>query len=463
MNQLEHRFLSDAEKKAFDPVHRQTLRFNISRYDAAVKRGKKQYINLELAKKRAARQKEQVINNLDQYLIEFESRFTARGGKVIWANDAKDAVEEIVRILTFRGVKNVVKSKSMITEELELNDELQANGMNVLETDLGEYIVQLDNDKPYHIITPVMHKSKEDIAALFHKKFDLDPESTPEEITAFVRKLLREKFVQADAGITGANFLIADTGSVVLTENEGNGAMSVSWPKVHIAIAGIEKVIPKMNDLQTFLPLLATHGTGQQITVYNSILSGPKKGYEKDGPEEMFVILLNNGRTNLLAKIEQRDALRCIKCGACLNVCPIYKNIGGHAYNTTYSGPIGSIITPHLKGMEYKHLSFASTLCGKCTEECPVKIPIHKNLLQNRRDAVSEGFRTKQEKQVMKWYQTFMSRRKLLNAFSPAIKNIGLAMFFKKSWGSRRALPKFNEASFNQQWRKQLKTAAKQK
>jgi L-lactate dehydrogenase complex protein LldF len=447
-------FLAAAEKKAFDPVHRQTLRFNIAKYDAAVLRGKQQYINLEHAKKRAARQKEQSINNLEQHLIEFESRFTARGGKVIWAGDAKEAVAEIVKILTTRGVRNVVKSKSMITEELELNDMLQANGINVLETDLGEYIVQLDNDKPYHIITPVMHKSKKDIAALFHQKFGLSPESSAEEITQFVRKLLREKFVQADAGITGANFLISDTGSIVLTENEGNGALSVSWPKMHIAIAGIEKVIPSIHDLHYFLPLLATFGTGQQLTVYNSIISGPMRGKETDGPQEMFVVLLDNGRTNLLACPEQRAALRCIKCGACLNVCPVYKNIGGHAYDTTYSGPIGSIITPHLKGMEYKHLSFASTLCGKCTDECPVKIPIHKHLLLNRRDAVAQGHFAPNEKRMMKGYKMAMTKRKWLNAFSPAMKNLGLKLFFKKSWGTRRAIPKFTEHSFNQQWRK---------
>lgn len=454
MNNLQRQFLTSAERRAFDPVHRQTLRFNISRYNAAVLRGKQQYRDIEMARKRAARQKEECVNNLERYLIDFESRFTARGGKVIWANDAAEAVSEIGRILISRGVRNVVKSKSMITEELELNEALQAHGITVLETDLGEYIVQLDGDKPYHIITPVMHKSKKDIAELFHRKFNLNPESSAEEITSFVRGLLREKFVQADAGITGANFLVADTGSVVLTENEGNGVMTMSWPRIHIAIAGIEKVIPSLPDLHTFLPLLATMGTGQKITVYNSIVSGARRSGEQDGPEEMYVVLLDNGRTNLLAKKEQREALRCIKCGACLNVCPVYKNIGGHAYGTVYSGPIGSIITPHLKGMEYKHLSFASTLCGKCTEECPVKISIHKMLLLNRRDAVKQGHGTRQEKMVMTGYKKIMTRRKMLNIFTPGMKNLGLKLFFRKSWGTRRSLPRFTEQSFNQQYRK---------
>jgi L-lactate dehydrogenase complex protein LldF len=454
MNTAHRKFLDDAENKSFDPVHRQTLRFNIGKYEAAVQRGLTQYSNIENARRYAAKQKEICINNLEQQLITFESRFTARGGRVVWAHDAKEAVNAIVRILKTHGVKNVVKSKSMITEELELNAVLQGNGMNVLETDLGEYIVQLDNDRPYHIITPVMHKSKKDIAELFHKKFGLKPDSTAEEITAYVREKLREKFIQADAGITGANFLIADTGSVLLTENEGNGMMSVSWPRIHIAIAGIEKVIPSIKDLQVFLPLLATMGTGQKITVYNSIISGSVRAGEGDGPREMFVVILDNGRTNLLQKPEQRAALRCIKCGACLNYCPVYKNIGGHAYGTTYSGPIGSIITPHLKGMEYKHLSFASSLCGKCTEVCPVKIPIHKILLLNRRDAVQQGHRTIQEKRVMTGYKKVMSRRRMLNGFSSGMKNLGLNLFFKKSWGSRRALPHFNGPSFNQEWQK---------
>ncbi len=450
MSSKQSRFLADAEKRAFDPVHRQTLHYNISKYNAAVVNGKKQYINLELAKQRAARQKEQCINNLEHYLVDFESHFMANGGKVIWASNAKEAVTEILKILNARYVRNVVKSKSMITEELELNEALRGNGINVLETDLGEYIVQLDDDKPYHIITPVMHKSKKDIALIFEKKFGLDPESSAEDITAFVRGLLREKFQQADAGITGANFLIADTGSVVLTENEGNGVMSVSWPDIHIVIAGIEKVIPSINDLDIYLPLLATMGTGQKITVYNSVISGPRRQGETDGPQEMYVVLLDNGRTNLLARHEQRGALRCIKCGACLNVCPVYKNIGGHAYGTVYSGPIGSIITPHLKGMEYKHLSFASTLCGKCTEECPVKIPIHKILLLNRRDAVREGYTEKTERMVMKGYRRIMTNRGLLNVFTPGMKNFGMHYFFRKSWGNRRALPRFTGASFNQ-------------
>lgn len=450
-------FLKKAEKKAFDLDHRKTIRFNIGKYDAAVAKGKTQYTELELAKMRAAKIKDQVVNNLDKYLLEFESNFESRGGKVLWAKDAAEAIQYIQDIFEKRAVKKVVKMKSMITEELELNEALEKKEIEVLETDLGEYIVQLDNDKPYHIITPVMHKSKQDIAELFNKKFGTDVNLSAEELTGYVRELLRKKFVEADAGITGANFLVADTGSVALTENEGNGVMSVSWPKVHISIAGIEKLIPSMKDFDLFWPLLATHGTGQRMTVYNSLVSGPKKSDEKNGPEEMFVILLDNGRSNLLAKKEQRSALRCIRCGACLNVCPVYKNIGGHTYGTTYSGPIGSIISPHLRGMHFKHLSYASSLCGMCTQECPVKIPIHEILLLNRRDSVNQGHNKKSEAYVIKGYKMVMKNRWMINSATPAMKRMFMATFVKKSWGPRRDLPPFREKSFNKYWRTKKK------
>ena len=245
--------------------------------------GKDQYADLELAKQRAANLKWKVINDLDKYLIEFEANFIRRGGKVIWAQNSAEAVLEIIAIMNRANARTVVKSKSMTTEEIHLNDALEKAGIESLETDLGEYIVQLRHEHPYHIVTPAMHLSKEDVAKTFNKEFNLPIESTPKEITAFVRKKLRAKYQSADVGITGANFLIADTGGVCVTENEGNAALSIAFPKIHIAIAGIEKLIPSFTDLDLFWPLLATHGTGQNITVYNSITTGPKQNDEKDG------------------------------------------------------------------------------------------------------------------------------------------------------------------------------------
>jgi L-lactate dehydrogenase complex protein LldF len=452
--EIYNKFVSDSEIKSFDKEHRRKLNFNISKYDTAVIKGKEQYKNLELAKRRAANLKHRVINNLDKYLIEFESNFTKRGGKVIWALDAEQAMKEIVDILKKYDVKNLVKSKSMITEEIELNEVLKHHKIDSLETDLGEYIVQIAGERPYHIITPVMHKSKEDVAKLFNEKFNTPIDMTPTEIAGFVRKLLREKFVHADAGITGANFLVADIGAVLVTENEGNAMMSVSFPKVHIAIVGIEKIIPSIQDLDLFLPLLATHGTGQNITVYNSLLTGPQQEGEVDGPVDMYVVLLNNKRTEVLKRKEQRRALSCIRCGACLNGCPIYKSIGGHAYGTTYSGPIGAVIAPLMNGLsDYKHLSFASSLCGKCTEVCPVKIPLHELLLENRKDAVKEVKPAMFERLTMWGWKKLMLNRKFMDLGSVNLKNKALKMVFSKPWGPRREVPTLAEKSFHNLWK----------
>ena len=453
MSEIKNKFLSDSKEKAFDLKHRQTVNFNIGKYNEAVKIGLDQYSDLEKARKRAANLKHKVINDLDKFLIEFEKNFIRRGGKVIWAQNAKEAQKEILYILKKHSAKVVVKSKSMTTEEIDLNEYLKKHKIDSIETDLGEYIVQLAGEKPYHIVTPAMHKSKEDIAKLFNEKFGISVESTPEEMTAFVRSLLREKFITADVGITGANFLIADTGAVALTENEGNGLMSISFPKIHIAVAGIEKLIPSLVDLHTFWPLLSSHGTGQMVTVYNSILTGPKQNGEIDGPEEMYVILLDNNRTEVMKNTKQRRALSCIRCGACLNVCPVYRNIGGHTFGTTYSGPIGSVITPFMNGFkDYQHLSFASTLCGSCTEICPVKINLHELLLYNRNEVVKRKYTTAGEKFVVKSWKRIMMKRWRLDAVGAGTKNVAIKLFFNKSWGKKRVLPEIKEKSFKQIW-----------
>lgn len=452
MSEAAQKFIKSSKLKAFDQEHRETLNFNIGKYNQTFRNGLEQYTDLDLARQRAANIKRKAINDLDKYLIEFEQHFTQNGGKVLWAVDAEEANKEILRIFKEKAVKKVVKSKSMTTEEIEINAVLEKNGIESVETDLGEYIVQLADEKPYHIVTPAMHKSKQDVADLFHQKFDWDKNLSAEEMTAKVRTKLRDKFYSADAGITGANFLIADTGSIALTENEGNGILSMAFPRVHIIVAGIEKMIPSINDLAIMWPLLSTHGTGQHVTVYNSIITGGKREKE-EGPEETYVILLNNKRTEVLKQEEQSVALSCIRCGACLNVCPVYKNIGGHAYNTTYTGPIGSVISPWLLGMkDYKHLSFASSLCGACTEVCPVKIPLHDMLLKNRKDAVDQKLTTFPERTLVKSWEKVMLKRKLLDLFGGGVKNILASLFFKKAWGNKRNLPKIAEKSFNKRW-----------
>lgn len=454
MHQTASTFLEESEKKASDLGHRRTINFNIGKYNTAVKAGKQQFTDLLTARERAKNIKWRALEHLDKYLEDFEMHFTKRGGKVIWAENAKQVQEEILAICQAKQCKSIVKSKSMATEEVHLNHFLAEQGIECVETDLGEYIQQLDGEPPYHIVTPAMHKSKEDVAQLFAEKLGTAPDLTPEQLTQVAREKLRQKYLQAEIGITGANFIIADTGSIAISENEGNARLSTAFPKTHIVLVGIEKVLPSINDLALFWPLLATYGTGQQVTVYNSIFSGPRQEGEVDGPEEMYVILMDNGRTNILEDTEARESLYCIRCGSCLNACPVYKNIGGHSYGTTYSGPIGAVITPYLKDMNsFGHLSYASSLCGNCTEVCPVRINLHELLLHNRHKAVEENYTSGGEKMAwFAWKQASLSR-KMMNMVSGKVKNIFMKRFFAKAWGQDRDLPVFAPKSFNQLWK----------
>jgi len=446
-------FIAKSTIKAADLEHRRKINFNISKYNAVVPIGKQQFSDVMLAREKAKNRKWEAIEHLDRYLEEFERKITARGAKVIWAENAQEALEEIGKICKAKNCKTLVKSKSMVTEEIHLNPYLESMGIESVETDLGEYIQQLDGEAPYHIVTPAMHKSKEDVARLFADKLGTPSGLSPEELTLVARKILRDKYVEAEIGVTGANFIVADIGGIAVTENEGNARLSCAWPKTHIVIVGIEKVIPSIQDLSLFWPLLSTYGTGQKITVYNTIVSGPKQVNETDGPEEMYVILLDNGRTNLLANPTAREALYCIRCGACLNACPIYKNIGGHAYEATYSGPIGSVITPYLSGMdEYKHMSYASSLCGNCTEVCPVRINLHELLLDNRHEAVAQGSSTLAERIAWKAWKTASLNRGMMNMGNGKMKNWVVNKVFK-GWTAHRSDLDFSQKTFNELWK----------
>ena len=446
-------FKEAAEKKAFDLEHRKRINFNIGKYKAAVANGFNQYGDLPLARVRAATIKRKVVENLERYLLEWETNFKRNGGKVIWAQDTEEALNEIHTILKKYNTKSVVKSKSMVTEEIKLNEYLTHNGIEAVETDLGEYIQQLDGEPPYHIVTPAMHKSKEDVAKLFHEKLGTPINYTPQELTLKAREILRQKYVEAEAGITGANFLLADIGGVHILENEGNARLSAAFPKVHIVVTGIEKLLPSVNDLSLFVPLLSTFGTGQKLCNYNTVYTGPRKGDEQDGPAEMYVILLDNGRSTLLDEVPQREALACIRCGSCLNACPVYKNIGGHTYGKAYSGPIGSVITPYLSGFkDYVHLSYASSLCGNCTEVCPVNIDLHKFLLYNRQKAVLEDS-SFTEKTAWKLWRKAMLNRGMMNKGTAGLKNGVFRMVFGKTWDKHRSPLSFSSKTFNQQWK----------
>ena len=448
-------FIAKSTIKAADLEHRRKINFNIGKYNAVVPIGKKQFSNVMLARERAKNRKWDAIEHLDKYLEEFERKITARGAKVIWAENADDALEAIGQICKEKKCKTLVKSKSMVTEEIHLNNYLASIGINSVETDLGEYIQQLDGEAPYHIVTPAMHKSKEDVAKLFAEKLGTPSGLTPEALTLVARKILRDKYTEAEVGVTGANFIIADVGGIAITENEGNARLSCAWPKTHIVVVGLEKMIPSIQDLSLFWPLLATYGTGQQVTVYNTVVTGPRQGDELDGPEEMYVILLDNGRTKLLANPTAREALYCIRCGACLNACPVYKNIGGHAYETTYSGPIGKVITPHLSGMDdYKHLSYASSLCGNCTEVCPVRINLHELLLENRHESVVKGSSSVAERIAWKIWKTASLNRSMMNMGNGKLKNWVVNKVFT-GWTAHRSNLDFSQKTFNELWKEQ--------
>ena len=384
-------FKKSSQKLTADLDHRARIQKALRGYETKRRENGDRFQSWAQARDAASAVKWEAVNHLDKYLTEFSDKLEARGAKVFWASDGDRAREHIVELIRSKGARRIIKSKTMTSEEIHLNDALEAAGFEVAESDLGEYIVQLRSEPPYHLVFPAMHLTRGQISDIFQEKLGSEATDSPEELTMIARGVMREKYCTADIGISGANFAIAETGMISITENEGNARLTTSLPRVHIVIVGIEKVLPKLEDLALFLPMLATAGAGQALTCYNTMLGGPRGEDDVDGPEEMHVILLDNRRTELLADPEQRDALHCIRCGACLNVCPIFKNVGGHSYGTTYQGPIGSVITPHLRGLqEWKHLSYASSLCGACTETCPVKIDLHHHLLHNRRNAMKE-------------------------------------------------------------------------
>ena len=333
--------------------------------------------------------KDETLAHLDRYLEEFASNAERAGARMHWARDGHEVSNIIIGLLQKRSAKRVVKSKSMATEEIHLNAALEGAGIETVETDLGEWIIQLAHETPSHIVVPAIHKSKKHIADLFVEKIGIEPTDDVAKLTSAARRVLRQRFAEADAGISGVNFGVAETGTILILENEGNIRLTTSLPKIHIAVMGIEKVIPRFADLDVFLKLLPRSGTGQQLTAYQSLLTGTKKRPGDEGPEELHIILMDNGRSRMLAHPVTRQSLACIRCGACLNACPVYQQIGGHAYGSVYPGPIGAVITPQLIGIsKATQLPYASSLCGACREVCPVKIDIPALLLHLRSEIV---------------------------------------------------------------------------
>jgi len=463
------RFLRDSAEKSADLVHREIIRKNMESYDAGHLKGRDRFKDWEAARRRCQEIKREAVNHLDQYLLQFEENVIARGGHVFWAEDSEQACAYICELAQRHGVKTVVKSKSMVTEEIELAPALGKLGIKVWETDLGEYIVQLRHEPPYHIVTPAMHLNRGQIRDLFREQLGEDvPDADPQKLVALARRKLRQAFFAAEMGISGANFIVADSGAVAISTNEGNGRLSTSLPRVHVAVTGIEKVIPRLTDLATLWPVLATSGTGQPVTTYGTLLGGPRRAGEADGPEEFHVVLVDNGRSRLLANAEEREVLHCIRCGACLNICPVYRHIGGHSYGTIYPGPIGSVLTPHLRGSEFAHLSSASSLCGACTSVCPVRIDLHHHLLHNRRDFASAGQTKWRERMMFKMWRAAMARPRLY-AMGGELMRCSLRVLYAlglggsvfdpmRVWRRGRAPVPLPKESFRSLWKKEAKS-----
>jgi L-lactate dehydrogenase complex protein LldF len=402
--------------------------------------------DVEALRERAHRIRMEVIDDLDGHVARFTAALEARGGHVYFAHTAADASAYVAEVCRRRGAKLAAKSKSMATEEIGLNEALEAVGVEPVETDLGEYIVQLAGEHPVHIIAPAIEKTAEQVAELLSRAGGEAVPAELEALTQAARKQLRETFLTADVGITGANFGVTETGSVCLVTNEGNGRLVSSIPKAHVAIMGMERLVPTTADLAVLLKLLARSATGQKLTVYTTLLTGPRRAGEEDGPEELHVVILDNGRSNLL-RGRYREMLACIRCGACLNVCPVYRKAGGAAYGPVYSGPMGAVLVPLLVGLDQAPaLPHASSLCGACTDACPVKIPLHELLLDLRRDLVSDGVASRRERLAftlwsLAWSSVLGYRltTRLARLGQPLAGVVGPG----RAWARGRTLPRF--------------------
>lgn len=443
---------------------------------AAVVRGARNFSNAraialaefpeaELSRDRARAARLHALTNLDRLLSTFADRLAAAGGQVHWAGDAEEANRIVAGILERSGARLVVKSKSMVSEEIEVNDHLEARGMEVVETDLGEFIGQLAGERPSHIIAPVLHLTRQDVGRLFAAKLGVRYSDDPTELNDIARRHLREVFLRADAGISGVNIAVADTGSIVTVTNEGNGRLATTAPRVHIALMGMERIVAGWEDAASVLETLARSATGQRLSVYTNVITGPRRPGEPDGPEELHVVIIDNGRSRILGG-ETAEILACIRCGACLNVCPVFRTVGGHAYGTVYSGPVGSVVTPGLAGLEpWRELPYASTLCGACREVCPVRIDIPRMLLALRRQAAEEGLIPGWLRRGMRRYtattiepsrwaraKVWAARAGRLVARDGWIRRLPGP---GKRWTGSRDLPAPARISFNDWWRSQ--------
>jgi len=411
--------------------------------------------------------KNHIIANLDIYLEEFEANVIKNGGHVHWCRTSEEARQTILKICQDKGAKTVTKGKSMVTEEINLNEHLEANGITPIETDLGEYILQLRGEHPSHIIAPAIHLNLEDVSETFHAHHNKPKSMDPAVLMQEAREELRARFVAADVGITGANFLVAETGSSIIVTNEGNGDLTQTLPKTHIVVTSIEKVVPTLEDMTLFLRLLARSATGQEFTVYNTLSTGPKRPEDQDGPEDYHVVLVDNGRSDMVGG-ELQDMLRCIRCAACMNHCPVYGAIGGHSYGWVYPGPMGSVLTPQMIGIEKAALlPNASTFCGKCESVCPVHIPLPKLMRHWRKNEFERHLTPKAARWGITTWAFFAKRPSLYRLLSQTSNRMLRLLGGKKGrihklpmvsgWTDHRDMPVPSSKTFMQQWNEKQK------
>lgn len=453
-------FVDESSKACLNKNAKMIISKNLKRYYKTISYGKEQFENLEEARNKAYYYKYQAIEKLEKNLTEFETKFTDRGGKLLYANNIEQAQKYLYSIIEENNVKKIIKSKSSVYDELDLDNFLKNKEIDILKTDLGEFLVQLSNTKSSQFNSSSLHLSLDEIVKLINDKYSQNfSNKTPlEELVRFVRQLLRDEYFKADMSISGCNFILPDIGAIAISENEGNSILGLSIPSIQVIITSVEKFIPSISSLELFQTLFSSYSGNQVINSYNHLLFGPTKQNENNGPSKLYVILVDNNRHKIFEKVELREASYCIKCGSCHNHCPVYKQIGGHSYGSVYNGPIGSIITPFIFGeKEYHHLPYASTLCGKCNDVCPIKINLTGLLIQKRRQIVNNNYNSFGERFVFNSIFRLLKKRRKMERYPIGIKNIALKIVLSKNWGHQKEIPKFSLESFNKIRKQELK------
>ena len=445
-------FNNNAKKVAFDDEHYEMM---MSRYDffmQNVKNRSNYYSNIDLEKQRAFNIRSKAFKKLDKLLVDFDTNFTKNGGNLLWANDSDEAQKMIYDILSQNKVKKIVKTKSSTIEEIDLISYLEMKKVKVVETNVGDFVCSVFNETPYNFKSSASHKTTSQIADLYTEKFGIKENCNAKQLTAFTKNVLKNDIYNPEALITGANFLVSNTGTIVLTENEGNILKSSTFAPIHIVIAGIDKMITSMEDLGVLLPLSSLYDSNNKVSSLYSFINKPLT--QGDKVQKLYLILLNNNRNNILSKDKQRNILSCVQCGACLNVCPIYNTVGGHTYEEYNPGPVGSISLPLTKDIEETaHFCSLCTLCGRCSEICPVNIPLKDLFLENRKDLVKVDKSLIGEKSFLNSLMKKMTNRKNLDKHGSSFKDMELSFHIKKKWGTKRELPKFAKESFSQYWK----------